>query len=181
MDIKVAALQVLGKTEYWKLLCDLYRTYDIIEVKNMGKILDLLSPVVVDYLWTMCHEPIFTNGCEPVCNKDYAPTVTEYNKLRKIVKEPYNFILSDISQLWFKLPTQYDFIHLSNILDYCSQDKRQEVIESLMPAVNIGGTILMHDQLKVGTQQACTEIAFDNPNWKYINRGCSINTLTRTR
>ncbi len=182
MDIKVAALQVLNKTEYWKLLCDLYRTYDIIEVKNMGRLLDLLSSVVVDYLWAMSSEPIFTNGCTPACNKDYAPTVAEYNKLRQIVKKPYNFILSDISQLWFKLPVQYDFIHLSNILDYCqSEEKKEDVILSLIPHVNVGGTILMHDQLKCGTKQACEKIAANNPKLKYIYRGCSINTLIRTR
>ena len=181
MDIKVAALQVLSKPEYWKLLCDLYRTYDIFEVKNMGKILDYLSPVVIDYLWAMCHEPIFTNGCAPICNKDYAPTVGEYNKLRQIVKQPYTFIWSDISQLWFKVPTHYDFIHLSNIFDYCPAEKRKEVISLLMPYVNIGGTILMHDQILRGTNQACQEIVAENPNWKYVNRGCSINTLIRTR
>lgn len=181
MDIKVAALQILGKTEYWNLLCDLYKAHDIFEVKNMARISDLLSPVVFDYLWAMSHEPIFTNGCAPICNKDYAPTVKEYNKLRKIVKKPYDFMLSDISQLWFKLPTNYDFIHLSNILDYCPEDKRKDVIESLLSHVRVKGTILMHDQLKVGTRQACEEIANSNSNWKYHNRGCSINTLTRTR
>ena len=181
MDIKVAALQVLGKTEYWKLLCRLYRAYDIIDVKNMGKLYDFLSPVVWDYLWAMSSEPLFSNGCAPVCNKDYAPTVVEYNKLRKIVKEPYNFILSDISQLWFKLPRTYDFVHLSNICDYFIQNKRKDAISLLLPYVNVGGTILMHDQLKCGTQQACEEIATSNPQWKYCNRGCGINTLTRTR
>ena len=181
MDIKVAALRILGKTEYWKLLCDLYKTHDIMEVKNMGRISDLLSPVVFDYLWAMSREPIFTNGCTPECNKDYAPTAKEYNQLRTIVKEPYNFILSDISQLWFKLPTKYDFIHLSNICDYCLKSERKNVILPLMEYVNVGGTLLMHDQLKCGTQQACEEISANNPNWKYYNRGCGVNTLVRVR
>lgn len=181
MDIKVAALQVLNKTEYWNLLRDLYKTCDIVDVKNMGKISKLLSPVVFDYLWAMSCEPIFTNGRAPICNKDYAPTVIEYNKLRKIVKEPYNFILSDISQLWFKLPRTYDFIHLSNICDYFLQNKRKDVISLLMSYVNVGGVILMHDQLKCGTQQACEDIVSANPKWKYFNRGCGVNTLIRVR
>lgn len=181
MDIKVAALQILSKAEYWKLLCDLYRSYDIIEVKNMARISDLLSPVVFDYLWAMSRNPIFTNGCAPICNKDYALTVREYNELRKIVKKPFNFILSDVSQLWFKLPNKYDFIHLSNIFDYCPQEKRKDIILSLLSYVNVGGIILMHDQLKCGTTNACMQIASEYNNLVYHNRGCSINTLTRVR
>ena len=181
MDIKVAALHVLTRTEYWNLLCDLYKTCDIVGVKNIGKISKYLSPVVFDYLWAMSNEPIFTNGCRPIYNKDYALTEDEYNKLSKIVKEPYNFILSDISQLWFKLPRKYDFIHISNICDYFSQNKQKDTISSLLSHVNIGGVILMHDQLKCGTQQTCKEIADDNLNWKYCNHGSGINTLVRTR
>ena len=95
--------------------------------------------------------------------------------------KPYNFIWSDISQLWFKLPTKYDFIHLSNICDYCPPEKRKNVLLSLMSHVNVGGTILMHDQILRGTNQACQEIVVENPTWKYVNHGCSINTLIRTR
>jgi len=79
------------------------------------------------------------------------PMRQEYEKLQKIVKEPYNFIHTDIKFLGFKLTQSYDFIHLSNIFEHMkiTPNQQGEIITSLMEHVNVGGRILFYHLMYV--------------------------------
>ncbi|MBQ6110372.1 MAG: DUF3419 family protein [Alphaproteobacteria bacterium] len=181
MDIKTAALQKLNHKEYWKLVRDLYMAPDIMAVKNMGKISDLLSNCVFDYLWAMSIYPIFQQGLCPVAREEYALTAKEYKLLQKTIIKPFDFIWSDIRYLNMRLTKYYDFMHFSNIFDYIKPKDRIHILLYLLQYVNVGGKMLMHDQLNIGTQQACEEIAIMFNNWQYSNVGNKINILTRVR
>lgn len=181
-DIKVAALKVIdNKDAYWNLIRGLYSSENVMWVKKMGYILNNLSSVVADYIWNLQESPLFIQGRQPEYNAQNAPTESEYQALRQIVKKPYNFIISDITHLWPQLKYDYDFMHLSNVCDYFSKAERVDNILPLLNYVNVGGKILMNDQLHCGTQQACEYIAKNNPVWKYSHPCDGINILTRTR
>jgi len=181
-DIKVAALKVISdRDDYWNLICDLYETKDIMAVKYMEKISMLLSPMVYDYICYFKHYPLFVQGLHPETNAEHAPTESEYKTLRQIVTQPYNCITTDITCLGSKLNHSYDFIHLSNVCDYFSKSERVDNILPLLNCVNVGGRMLMNDQLHCGTQQACEYIAKNNPVWKYSHPCDGINILIRTR
>ncbi|MBR0212707.1 MAG: hypothetical protein IJQ55_03810, partial [Alphaproteobacteria bacterium] len=70
----------------------------------------------------------------------------EYKKLQQIVKGPYNFIMSDIANLSGHLTGTYDFIHLSNILDYQHTiSDRLYTIFPLLKHVKVGGRIVCYN------------------------------------
>lgn len=182
MDIKTAAIRKLNRTEYWKLLRDLYKNPDIMSVKNMGKLINLLSKNTFNYLWAMSMYPLFQQGLRPGIYEEYAPTVKEYKKLQQIIKQPFYFIWADIRNLSMHLTKTYDFMHFSNIFDYIEPENRERVLSPLLDYVNVGGKVLIHDQLKIGTQQACQEIADKyNDNWRYSCIEHKLNILTRVR
>ena len=181
MDIKVVALQFLSRLEIWQLLCDLYVAQDITLVKNMNEILAILPQTQCDYIRAMKNYNIFNQRLHPRKYTPYFIGNQEYAKLRQIVKNPYDFMQSDIVDLGAKLTEKYDFIHLSNIFDCISPKKQFEVISSLTNNVNPGGRILIHDQQYGKSNAACQEIENVYKDWRWANFRNGINVLGRLR
>ena len=154
MDIKVVALNCLNRDEYVSLLQELYNRsndnnedlyYSWLKWKKRRlferKIANRLPIADLKHIRKNKKCDLFGSG-----NIDLyrMPTRQEYAKLQKIVKEPYNFIHTDIKFLGFKLTQSYDFIHLSNIFEHMNITlyQQEQIITSLMGHVNTGGRIL---------------------------------------
>lgn len=144
MDIKTAALSCLRWSEYISLVKNLYYWPDGSQVLFQEKIANLLPKEELEYMESG-DDWLFSSGGMYEC---YLPKRREYRKLKKIVKEPYNFIQTDIAKLGYKLTESYDFIHLSNIMELVAEENLCEtIIVSLMRHVNPGGRILFQHLL----------------------------------
>ena len=185
MDIKTAAIQRLNYAEYWKLLVGLYK-YD---VKLLDKIYDLLPDIEYDYLCSMNKMPLFRQGCNAIAKKEYTLNKAEYNKLQQIVNQHFNFIWTDIKSLKRHLYKMYDFMHFSNIFDYCDSDIQQRILFDLTDYINVGGKILLNNQ-KHSSYDVCENIVTKCGNWQHsafskknqpMLQFGSINILTRIR
>ncbi len=146
MDIKVAALNSLNYSEYGDFLDGLYmRRYNlhpITDINKMDEILYRLPKIESDYIHFLKDEGLFVCGPRP-STAGVLPTFMEYEKLRKTITQPYNFILSNIVNLSTSLTKSYDFIHLSNIFDYLIENDFKKLLLSIMKFVNPGGRIVM--------------------------------------
>lgn len=143
MDIKTAAIKCLDHSEYIDLLCNLYDCRDVTRVHNMDKIANNLSPTEYKYMCSMFGYALFSNRQLRDKNDKFLISQQDYEKLQKIVKKPYNFTMTNIGRLGIHLTESYDFIHLSNILDYMEGSVyRFLIVSRLFNHVNVGGRII---------------------------------------
>ena len=143
MDIKVAAIKGLNYSEYIDLLCNLYDCRDVTRVPNMDKISKHLSDIEFKYMCSMFGYALFSN--RQLCDKNdkFLISQQDYENLQKVVKSPYNFKMTDIGRLRTHLTESYDFIHLSNILDYVEGAVYKfRIVSRLFNHVNVGGRII---------------------------------------
>ncbi len=133
MDIKTAAVQLLDYDEYNQIIIDLFNSGDKIEsVKNMSKIIRQLVPSEQRYIKEMRGYKLFYHGSHPAMYKNRPlPTKPEFDKMRKIIDKPFKFIWSDLQTLSKKLNKSYDFMHLSNVVDYLDKNTGSDAIFSL--------------------------------------------------
>ena len=194
MDIKVAALSFMRCDTYKNLLDDLYWINDIQKVPKIKKILQKLPITEFNYLCNMKGHMLFSHGLEPLSfHEKQFPTKQEYKKIRKFVKKPYNFIMTDIGNLSDHLTETYDFIHLSNVLDYVPMFKITNTITPLLKHVNVGGRILMLDENRLIHEQnygfqygptcaySCETVVRIFKGWRFIKANNCINILERLR
>ena len=139
MDIKTNALSLLKYKEYCQLLEDLHNCNDITSVKNTAPIIKNLNQFEQRYIIAMHGNALFNkeNYIDPLS----LPMKKEFTKLQKIIKEPFNFIWSDIQILHEKLTKNYDFMHLSNVLDYINVSDSAKILYTLTQHVNPGGIV----------------------------------------
>ena len=144
MDIKTVALALLKHKDYCKLLEDLNRSRkNILLIDHMPDIVAKLPQFEQQYLLEMGEYRLF--GREWYMMEDVLPTPTEYRRMRKTINKPYNFIWSDIEHLHTQLKGKYDFIHLSNIMDYvtsCNGDSTR-VLRHLAKHTKPNGNICL--------------------------------------
>lgn len=152
MDVKTAAIMSgIRRSKYVKLLnyfCDKAKTSMLDDIKRkraFGRLSKILPPETLNNIksnkWNIdCYATYTFIDCE----NEFLPTEAEYQKLQEIIKKPYDFIQTDIADLSAKLNDKmYDFIHLSNIFDHVDEEcKILEILNSLLPHVNVGGRIL---------------------------------------
>jgi hypothetical protein len=144
MDIKTAALQCLDYSEYLNLLDGLAECYDITKVPNIDKISKIIPDIEWAYLRSMKGLLVFSHGVWSGSNDPYLLNEQEYNKLREIVKKTYSFEIGDICCLKNRLTESYDFIHISNILDYIIKPGQQfKIFNFLLKHLNVGGRIVL--------------------------------------
>lgn len=181
MDIKVTALRCLNWYNYKRLLEDFYETNWhpcewLSSIKNMRRILPNLPKIETEYIEALRTAKIFRTYGSPKKSKSL-PTFWEYIKLRIMIKETYNFYMTDIRNLGDFLTTSYDVIHLSNILDYVPMTEHKNIILSLVNYVNPGGRIIAHNlqyDMVEGYANyfgdAAKEIADSLYKWRYIQK-----------
>ncbi len=119
-QLKIAALKTYDNPQdYFNFLTDLYYTEDtdFIKTERINRVINNLPDIYKNYLAEALEtvEVFYTNTC---CDR-YRLSETNYSKLRKIVKTPFPFILSDIKNLDKKLKGQkFDVVYYSNICSY---------------------------------------------------------------
>ena len=146
MDIKTAALQILNYEGYYTLLNDLYASKDTVNIPNMAEIMKKLSAEEQTYLKGMTGCKLFCQGLHPSVSYDFGASFlsrTELEKLKKELREPFNFIWSDVKSLHTRLNKSYKFIHLSNIFDYISEADSIRALISLTQYTEPGCNICL--------------------------------------
>ena len=162
MDIKTAAFKCLKYSDYVYLLKDLQKTRDVKSVPNMDKILPQLSPFEYDYMCAMYGYTLFDHGSFGDNHENFV-TESEYNQLKETVKQPYNFMMTNMACLDNYLTQSYDFMHTSNVFDYVFDVKHQiALLGVLLKHLNVGGRIVIQHLCKDPWDK--THFAFA-PSW----------------
>lgn len=144
MDIKTIALSLLKHEEYCKFLKDIYVSKDLLSIDFLPQVIEKLSLQEQTYLKAMRYYKIFGHGLHPdfYCDTNRPfPSLTEYKKMQDSINQPFNFIWSDITNLHTKIEKIYDFMHLSNILDYTKEPTDLTILSNLMKHTQIGSVI----------------------------------------
>jgi hypothetical protein len=145
MNIKTCALSCLNRDEYVRMLENLWWRDDALSAPHMDKVAKLLSDVEYRYLYLQKGTRLFNQGGWDSKDNKCLPSDLEYEKLQQIVKQPYNFIQTDITELCSHLNQSYDFIHLSNIFDHIDDvDEHWRIIYPLLNHVNVGGRVVSY-------------------------------------
>ena len=179
MDVKNAAIHQLNIGEYSQLLENLYHTQNVPSVPHMDQIVPRLKSTVRRYIQQTNGVRLFSNGFSPQSYARYAIMPSEYKKLQNMEYKPFPFIWSDIKDLDLR-DNMFDFVHLSNVLDYVPYDDLTPVMRKIQPHVNIGGRIVILSVLGVSTKNYLQNFVSSQINWKTLESG-RVNVLERVR
>jgi hypothetical protein len=175
MDIKTLAIKMLTFDNYWQLLKDLWNNPNITSVSNFESIMQKLDSNEQKYIHTMDRKfALFNFGTPPgyyhVSDTNNQKSLYEGLHLSDLPTFP--FIWTDIKHLDAKLgDNTYDFIHLSNILDFVNDDIKVSVLKQLTQRLNYGGRILMR-RINGNYQLAdiCQNIEKQSDDLGFVNR-----------
>ena len=187
MDIKTVALNCLGYHSYIQMLDDVYmmrsaQRPEFKNIKNMPEILSKLPKIESEYIYNVEDYILFSRGFRPKNGLAFAlPDIIEYYRLREKVRCPYNFMLTSINK-FAKLSTKsYDFIHLSNVLDYIKCGEYPVIIQSLMEHVKPGGRIVsqfVYEGRDENFEFHMARISSNYKNWMFYKKKIGITKNT---
>ena len=141
-DIKFAAIKKCSIQEYFKLLTDLFYAHNISTIPDMKKIMPMLPRETCEIIGHPWNTDMFQAGMDATYYPENILTHAEYMKLRKKLKNPFNFVQCDLYDLSAKISDTYDLINISNIFDYCYDAVTQaNILRGLTDHLNIGGHI----------------------------------------
>ncbi len=141
-DIKTSAIQKIPYKFYTKLLCDLHETKQISSVPFIKEIITNVPTDSAQFLKQMDCYNIFSNGIPPDMYQDLMLTEQEFKLLQSKISKPFNFIWSDIGNIYSNLKKTYDVINLSNIFEYKQPEENIKTLENLSKYINPGGFII---------------------------------------
>ena len=141
-DIKTSAIQKIPYKFYTKLLCDLHETKQISSVPFIKEIITNVPTDSAQFLKQMDRYNIFSNGIPPDMYQDLMLTEQEFKLLQSKISKPFNFIWSDIGNIYSNLKKTYDVINLSNIFEYKQPEENIKTLENLSKYINPGGFII---------------------------------------
>lgn len=145
MDIKIAAIGLLNRDEYARMLENLWWRDDALTAPFMDKVSEKLPASEYEYLCSMRGTRLFNKDTWDGRDSKYLPNVFEYKQLQKIIKQPYKFVQTDIVNLSAHLNQSYDFIHLSNIFDHINNPELHwDIIQPLLKRLNVGGRLVSY-------------------------------------
>ncbi len=171
MDIKTTAIHKLKHEEYAELLENLSTSVQpaLTVEQATPKIISDMPSRSAEFLSGMRNCGMFTRGFGPQMYTYNMPTTEEYNKMRKKIKRPFNFIWSDITNLHTHLTKQYDMINVSNIFEWLYPEQMHPTLNKLRPHINIGGyiqaTIMRKDNRVINTFR---HAAKQHGNWATV-------------
>lgn len=184
MDIKTSAIQTMNHEQYGNFVNELRNTKSVHEISGYKKIVDVCpkSSVLVARQMTGCKIFNAGTGARP----EYAPNESEYAAAKKIIKQPINFIWSDIAELHTQLNKEYDIIYLSNIFEYFHKaQKITNVLNNLRPFVKNGGEIMLYISCVQTSISESIDAAARDCGWGTIKSHNKQNafmlTMQRTR
>jgi hypothetical protein len=179
MDVKNAAIHQLNIGEYSQLLENLYHTQNVPSVPHMDQIVPRLKSTVRRYIQQTNGMRLFSNGYGPQSYARYAIMPSEYTKLQQMEQKPFKFIWSGIKDLDLH-DNMYDFVHLSNVLDYVPYDDLTPIIKNIQNHVNIGGRIVILSMTSMSTKICLQYLIKRQINWKMLESG-RLNVWERIR
>lgn len=141
-DIKTSAIQKIPYKFYTKLLCDLHETKQISSVPFIKEIITNVPTDSANFLKQMDRYNIFSNGIPPDMYQDLMLTEQEFKLLQSKISKPFNFIWSDIGNIYSNLKKTYDVINLSNIFEYKQPEENIKTLENLSKYINPGGFVI---------------------------------------
>ncbi len=127
MDMKLTAVHRMNKYEYLSFLDDIYfsqrQTHeDLMKIRNMRTIVASMPRDTAQFVRKMSVCDIFSNCMRaPSAHENTVDFCRrDYDKVRQVVSEPFNFIWTDICDLHSHLDinVQYDVINTSNIFEW---------------------------------------------------------------
>jgi hypothetical protein len=145
MDIKTAAISVLNRDDYIKMLYSMHYAVNVGQISSFHKIQDNLSRDVKEFISEMQGCKIFSGGLSASKYTEYLPTAAEYAELQKLINRPFTFQWSGIADIHQKLERTYDVMNLSNIFEYINETETMTgVLENLRPYLSDNGIIAVH-------------------------------------
>lgn len=142
MDIKTAALQTMNRSQYGRLVLELRDARSTDDISDYDKIKSVCPRETLTAMRQMRGCRIFSQGTG--IRDEYLPNEGEYNAAKKIIKQPMNFIWSNLESLHTKLNKKYDLIYLSNIFEYFhDSDKITKTLNSLYPFLKENAQIML--------------------------------------
>ena len=143
MDMKTSAIQTMNRDQYYSFVGDLDETSNVCDIAGYEKIKSVCPTQSILAAKQMRGCRIFNQGYN--LYPEYMPNESEYDAAKKIIKQPINFIWSDIAELHTQLNKEYDIIYLSNIFEYFRNRKKiTNVLNDLRPFVKNGGEIMLY-------------------------------------
>ncbi len=147
MDIKVAAMKQMSYDEYVQFIKNIavsqprYVTpRDLMTVDGMVQVVEKMPMRSAEYLRQMSGCNIFSSGV----NRLNFPTADEYAKMQANVKQPFDFVWTDIANLRIFISNEkYDVINISNILEWVDNVyKGRDIISELFYSLKPNGYII---------------------------------------
>lgn len=184
MDMKTSAIQTMNRDQYYSFVDDLDKTSNVCDITGYEKIKSVCPMQSILAAKQMRGCRIFNQGCNTY--PEYMPNESEYNAAKKIIKQPINFIWSDIAELHTQLNKEYDIIYLSNIFEYFhNRQKITNVLNNLKPFVKIGGEIMLYTSwVQTGISESI-DAAARACGWgetkSHNRKNAFMLTMTRTR
>lgn len=116
MDFKATALRFLNYPDYMQTLYNIrYEMGTMARDRKFSRIIKAMPAETANILWTFETEslinPFFRGGIET----EFCPTQYEYEQMQAKIKQPFNFIWGNVTDLPKLTHHQYDIVNLSNI------------------------------------------------------------------
>ncbi len=134
-DLKTAAVGQLTYRQYLRLLGDLYHVQrgggNIMSVNSMSQVISAMPKDSADFIQKMPNCNIFGQGVSNGKDLKVYVSPDEYAKMQNIIKGPFNFIWSNITDLHTHLNRQYDVINVSNIFEWLEYPDARMIVPTL--------------------------------------------------
>lgn len=178
-DIKYAALHTMTNGEYWKFLGDLQDENYKSRVPNWYRVAPKLDTEVQNYVHDLDDVQLFSNGY--ICSYKRAFESGEYANLQKNLDKPFPFIWANITELGGELTESYDFVHLSNALDYVAEPDMEPSLIAIMKHTNVGGRVFVRSKNNPWVKPSCEMVVqAHSAQWDLLENGKAY-ILQRTR
>ena len=182
--MKTSAIQTLNLDEYNLFISGLADAKSVRDIPQYEKIAGKCPRETIIATKQMHGCKIFHNGIG--LYKEYMPTESEYKTAQEVIKQPINFIWSDLQNLHSHLNKKYDVIYLSNIFEYFRDGtKITNVLNNLENFLNVNGQIMLYTSwVHTHVSEAIVEAA-KKCGWGTIKsheiKNAVMLTLTKTR
>lgn len=179
-DIKYAAVHTMTNGEYWQFLGTLQSENHLAQMPHWNRIASQLDATVKKYINDMDGVRLFSNGFKPN-SYSRAFESNEYRQLQNTLTKPFEFIWANITELGDKLTESYDFVHLSNVLDYVAEPDMEPALAAIMQHTNVGGRILVRSKNNPWVKPSCEQVAQAFAKQWELDVNGKANILQRVR
>ncbi len=139
-DIKTVAVQKMGWMKFGNFLQSLFVLENLNQDEIAREIIAEMPSDTAEFVQRMTCSQMFGKYRSPY--ETWRTTHADYLKMQAAIKEPFNFIWTDIADLHTYLYKTYDVINISNICDWMSKKTVPDILKNLFAYLNPGGYIV---------------------------------------